>query len=258
MTLRTRTLTSALGATGGVLVLVAALSGCGSTDVDDAPVERKSFALDGKALTIDSENSSVELVPADVRRVEVTRRFDGWVVLGNGPDAVWEMSGGVLRLQVKCEAMISNCEARHQVKVPRGVAVTVQGDNGSVTASGFDTRLDLTSDNGEVVVRDSSGPLTLNSDNGAVTAERVSASSVNARADNGSVRLMFTRVPTLVETVSDNGGITIELPGGDDRYAVSAEADNGEVSVKVPRSDDSAHVVRARSDNGEVTVRSAN
>ncbi|MFC9248051.1 DUF4097 family beta strand repeat-containing protein [Streptomyces sp. NPDC057136] len=258
MTLRTRTLTSALGATGGVLVLVAALSGCGGTDVDDAPAERKSFALGGKALTIDSENSSVELVPADVRRVEVTRRFDGWVVLGNGPEAVWEMNNGVLRLQVKCDAMISNCEAQHRVKVPRGVAVTVNGDNGKVTASGFDTRLDLASDNGEVVVRDSSGPLKLESDNGEVVAERISASSVNAHSDNGSVRLMFTSVPALVETVSDNGGITIELPEGEDTYAVTAEADNGDVSVKVPRRDDSPHVVRARSDNGEVTVRSAN
>lgn len=258
MTLRTRTLTRVLGATGGVLVLVAVLGGCGSTDVDDAQVERKSFALDGKVLTIDSENSGVELVPADVRQVEVTRQFDGWVVLGNGPEAVWEMEDGVLRLQVKCEAMVSDCEARHQVRVPRGVAVTVQGDNGNVTASGFDTRLDLTSDNGEVLVRNSSGPLKLKSDNGAVVAERISASSVSAHSDNGSVRLMFTGVPMLVETVSDNGGITIDLPTGDETYAVTAEADNGDVSVKVPRRDDSTHVVRARSDNGEVTVRSAN
>ncbi|MGP3632026.1 DUF4097 family beta strand repeat-containing protein [Streptomyces sp. 24-1644] len=258
MTLRTRTLTSALGATGGVLVLVAALSGCGSSNVDDAPVERKSFALGGEALTIDSANSTVELVPADVRRVEVTRRFDGWAVLGSGPEAIWEMDNGVLRLQVKCEAMISDCDAHHRVQVPRGVAVTVNGDNGQVTASGFDTRLDLASDNGEVIVRDSSGPLKLESDNGEVVAERISASSVNVRSDNGSVRLVFTSVPKLVETVSDNGGITIELPKGEVAYAVDAEADNGDVSVKVPRHDDSPHVVKARSDNGEVTVRSAN
>ncbi|MGW8888242.1 DUF4097 family beta strand repeat-containing protein [Streptomyces sp. NPDC055749] len=258
MTLRTHTLTGALGATGGVLVLVAALSGCGGTDVDDAPAENKSFALSGKVLSIDAENSGVELVPADVRQVEVTRRFDGWVVLGKGPEAFWEMDGGVLRLGVKCPAMVSDCEAHHQVKVPRGVSVTVEGDNGEVTASGFDTRLDLASDNGRVAVRDSSGALKLRSDNGEVVAEQISAASVDAQADNGSVRLAFSSVPSLVETVSDNGGIVIELPAGEDAYSVSAEADNGDVSVKVPRSDDSPHVVRARSDNGEVTVRSAN
>ncbi|WP_328909975.1 DUF4097 domain-containing protein [Streptomyces sp. NBC_00234] len=258
MTFRTRALTGTLGVTGGVFVLVAALSGCGSTDVDDAPAEHKAFALGGKTLTVDAENSRVELVAADVSQVEVTRRFDGWVVLGNGPEAVWEMKDGVLRLGVECEAMISDCDAHHRVKVPRGVAVTVRGNNGQITASGFDRRLDLTSDNGGVVVRDSSGPLKLVSDNGAVVAERISASSVDAESDNGSVRLTFSSVPTLVETVSDNGEITIELPKGEDSYAVTAEADNGDVSVKVPRRDDSPHVVKARSDNGEVTVRSAN
>jgi hypothetical protein len=255
---RTRTRTSALVASGGTVLLVVALSGCGSTDVEDAPAEHKSFALSGKALTIDAENSTLEIVPADVKQVEVTRRVDGWVVLGNGPDATWKMDGDRLTLKVECEAMISNCASRHQVKVPRGVDLTVQADNGKVTASGFDTRLALASDNGEVVVRDSSGPLKLESDNGSVLAERYAGTSVVARSDNGEIRLGFTEVPDLVDTISDNGGIVIDLPGGKDTYAVTAEADNGDVSVRVPRSDASPHVVKALSDNGEVTVRSAN
>ncbi|CAM5703774.1 hypothetical protein SCALM49S_00744 [Streptomyces californicus] len=60
-----------------------------------------------------------------------------------------------------------------------------------------------------------------------------------------------------MDTVSDNGGITIDLPPGNLTYAVDASADNGDVSVDVPRGD-SARVVKARSDNGHVTVRSAN
>jgi DUF4097 and DUF4098 domain-containing protein YvlB len=107
-------------------------------------------------------------------------------------------------------------------------------------------------------VRDVSGPLELSADNGSVEAERVSGSSVIARADNGAVRIGLTRVPDLVDTVSDNGSVTIDLPAGRSAYAVSAEADNGDVSVKVPRSESSKHVVKARSDNGEVTVRTAN
>lgn len=256
MTMRIRT--SALVAAGGTVLLVAALSGCGTTDVEDAPVEHKSFAYSGKALTIDAENSTVEVVPADVKDVEVTRRVDGWVVLGSGPDPVWKLEGDTLTLRVKCKAMISDCQARHQVKVPRGLALTVDGDNGKVTASGFDTSLKLYSDNGGVVVRDVSGPLELKSDNGSIRAERISGSSVVARSDNGAVSLDFSQVPDLVDTVSDNGRVTIELPAGTSRYAVSASADNGNVSVDVPRSDDSPHTVKARSDNGEVTVRSAN
>ncbi|CAM5343213.1 hypothetical protein SCYAM73S_02553 [Streptomyces cyaneofuscatus] len=71
---------------GGVALLALALSGCGGADVDDAPVERKSFALQGKTLTIDAEDSTVTLVPADVDEVEVERgRSTGGWCWGVGP-----------------------------------------------------------------------------------------------------------------------------------------------------------------------------
>ncbi|SCF66632.1 DUF4097 family beta strand repeat-containing protein [Streptomyces sp. Ncost-T10-10d] len=254
MALRIRTLI----ASGGALLLGLALTGCGSTDPGDAPAEHKSFALSGKTLTIDSGHTSLELVPADVRKVEVTRHVDGWVVLGNGPDPKWKMQDDTLTLQVKCRALISDCASQHQVKVPRGVAVVVKGDNGKIVASGFDTPLTLHADNGMVTVRDSSGPLELGSDNGGILTEGISAKSVSARSDNGRIQLGFDSVPDLVDTESDNGGITIDLPGGSVRYAVDAVAHNGRVSVDAPRSDNSGHVVKARSDNGQVTVRSVN
>ncbi|MGW2176748.1 DUF4097 family beta strand repeat-containing protein [Streptomyces sp. NPDC001732] len=234
-----------------------ALTGCGSTDAGDAPAEHKSFALHGKTLTIRSGHSSLDLVPADVRKVEVTRRVDGWVMLGSGPEPRWEMEDDTLTLGVKCDALISDCASQHEVKVPRGVTVVVEGDDGRITASGFDTPLSLTADNGRVTVKDSSGPLELKSDNGGITAERVSAASVSARSDNGRIRLEFASVPDRVDAVSDNGGITVLLPDGATKYAVDAAADNGRVSVDVPRGD-SRHVVKVRSDNGEVDVRSAN
>ncbi|CAM5703802.1 hypothetical protein SCALM49S_00745 [Streptomyces californicus] len=109
----------ALAVGGGVALLALALTGCGSTDVDEAPVERKSFALEGKTLTVDAENGAVDLVPADVEQVEVERQFDGWVMFGSGPDAVWKMEGDTLTLRVKCEGFVDNCDSRHRVKVPR-------------------------------------------------------------------------------------------------------------------------------------------
>ncbi|WP_457517046.1 DUF4097 family beta strand repeat-containing protein [Streptomyces sp. TE33382] len=243
---------------GGVVLLAAVLSACGGTNLDDAPVERKSFGLTGRTLTIAAENSSVELVPADVRRVEVERQVDGWVMLGSGPDPVWRMKGDTLTLGVTCDAVSSDCVSRHRVKVPRDVTVKVDADNGRVSASGFATPLELFSDNGGVVVRDARGPLKLGSDNGSILAERISATSVITRSDNGSVRLKFSGVPDLVDSVTDNGGVTIDLPAGNPAYAVSATTDNGTVSVDVPRSDTSTHVVKVRTDNGQVTVRSAN
>ncbi|MFF8711131.1 DUF4097 family beta strand repeat-containing protein [Streptomyces sp. NPDC015184] len=254
MAVRTR----ALVASGGAVLMALVLTGCGGADVGDAPAEHKSFALNGKTLTIRAGHSSVELVPADVQKVEVTRRVDGWVMFGSGPEPRWDMEDDTLTLKVKCDALISDCVSEHRVKVPRGVRVVVEGDDGRITASGFDTPLSLTADNGRVTVRDSSGPLELKSDNGRITGERISAPSVSAQSDNGRVQLDFTSVPDRVDTVSDNGGIVVVLPGGGTKYAVDASADNGRVSVDVPRGEGSRHVVRARSGNGEIDVRSAN
>jgi hypothetical protein len=234
------------------------LTGCAGADAGEAPVESRSFPLSGKTLTIDSDNSELKLVPADVKDVRVSRQVDGWVFVGNGPEASWRMKDGRLILRVHCDGVATDCESRHTVKVPRGVAVTVEDDNGSVTATGFDTPLKIRSDNGEVTVRDSSGPLELDSDNGEIVAERVTAKSVTADSENGSVRLGLTAVPDRVESVSDNGEILIELPGAGAPYAVTAKSDNGSVDVRVPTADTSAHVVKARNDNGEVTVRSVN
>lgn len=68
----------------------------------------------------------------------------------------------------------------------------------------------------------------------------------------------LTAVPDLVDAVSDNGRIVIDLPGSEVAYAVRASADNGKAEVDVPTDSRSTHVVKARADNGEVTVRSVN
>ncbi|MFJ8075139.1 DUF4097 family beta strand repeat-containing protein [Streptomyces sp. NPDC096176] len=245
-------------AASGAVLLGFGPAGCGSADASGAPVEEKSFRLSGKTLTIDSDNSDITLVPADVEEVEVTRQVDGWVFLGEGPEAVWKMEGATLTLKVDCDAVAGDCVARHTVKVPRGTAVTVEDDNGKVTASGFDTALKLRSDNGAIEVTDSSGPLRLDSENGSVVAQRVTGKSVVATSDNGSVRLEPAGVPDRVEAVSDNGWIEIALPGAGAPYAVAAESDNGDVDVTVPTDDGSRHIVKARSDNGKIVVCSAN
>ncbi|MFF3684472.1 DUF4097 family beta strand repeat-containing protein [Streptomyces sp. NPDC002187] len=250
--------TRALLAAGILGVVAFGVAGCGRADADDAPVERKSFAFSGETLTVDSDESAITLVPADVKDVQVARQIDGWAVFGGGPEATWKMQDGTLTLRVDCDGISSDCASRHTVKVPRGVAVNVDDDNGSVTASGFDTALKIRSDNGTVRITDSSGPLELDSDNGEVVTEGVTAKRVVATSDNGSVRLGLAAVPDRVESASDNGEVLIELPGAGAPYAVSAKSDNGDIDVDVPTDDSSAHIVTARSDNGKVIVRTTN
>ena len=65
------------------------------------------------------------VTPADVKDVEVARQVNGWVVVRQRAQSELGLKDGTLSLTVKCSGLISNCGARHEVKVPRGVAVTV-------------------------------------------------------------------------------------------------------------------------------------
>ncbi|WP_228977454.1 DUF4097 family beta strand repeat-containing protein [Streptomyces sp. DH12] len=243
---------------GCLVVGGAGVAGCGGVDVAGAPVERKVFPFDGSTLTVDAGDSDVELVPADVADVEVARQVDGWVVAGNGPDASWSLEDGTLTLRVRCEALVENCGARHEVRVPRGVAVTLRGDNGTVTADGFTAALTLRTDNGDLAVRDARGPLDLSSDNGTLRVEGAASKTVTARSENGDVHLALRAAPERVEARSENGGVVVELPAGSGPYAVDAGSGNGDVRADLPRDPASARSVTARSENGDVTVRTAN
>ncbi|MER5768291.1 DUF4097 family beta strand repeat-containing protein [Streptomyces sp. NPDC001985] len=240
-------------------LLAGAVAGCGSADAESAPEERKVFALAGERLTIDSDNAAVEVVAADVEKVEVTRRVDGWVFAGSGPEASWRLTGDRLVLRVKCSGVVTDCQGLHRVTVPREVAVTVIDDNGGVTASGLRTPLRIETDNGDVTVRRTSGALDLVSDNGTITTEGVTAGTVRARSDNGDIRIGLGAgaVPERVEAVSDSGDIRIALPRAGAPYDVGAKSDNGSVDIGVPTDDGSRNAVTATSDNGSVKVRTA-
>ncbi|MFE0423133.1 DUF4097 domain-containing protein [Streptomyces sp. NPDC058953] len=235
---------------------VAGLAGCGSADAGDAEPESRAFALTGKVLTVDVDDSDVTLVPADVTEVKVTRQVDGWELFGDGPSPVWRMESGRLTLRTGCGA-VGNCEARHTVEVPRGIAVTVKSDNGKVTASDFTEKLDLSTDNGDVVVRNTTGELRLASDNGNVRAEGISARKVRAETDNGDLKVRMKKAADQLEASSDNGSVVVELPAGQAPYDVTARSDNGSSKVDVPEDGTSPRVVRAINENGNVTVRIA-
>ncbi|MEE1818291.1 DUF4097 family beta strand repeat-containing protein [Streptomyces sp. SP18ES09] len=238
-------------------VAVFALAGCGTADAEGAPVERKAFAFGGDALVVDSDNSELVITPADIDEVRVERQVDGWVFMGSGPEASWKLVDRRLTLRVECDAVASSCGAVHRIQVPRGVAVSVEDDNGGVTADGFSTPLKVRSDNGDVRVRNASGALDLGSGNGDVDVEdSVTSARLSVRSDNGDVGISLRTVPRKVDVVTDNGDVTVTVPRAE--YAVSGSSDNGDVRLDVPRRDDSEHVVSLRSDNGDLAVRTVN
>ncbi|MEV5983864.1 DUF4097 family beta strand repeat-containing protein [Streptomyces sp. NPDC052051] len=250
----TRRVRRAWGVVGVVGVLVATASACGSADDDKHP-DHRAFALHGRTLTVDSDSSALEIVPAKGDQVKVTRWFHGKALIGKTPRATWAVQGDRLVLRVKCVGLITDCSARHRIEVPRGIGVTVEDHNGAVRARGVNGELSISTSNGSVRVTDSTGPLTLKSHNGSVRATGVGSRRVHAETRNGPIHLELAAAPELVEADSRNGSVSITVPRTG--YRVTTDSHNGSIHVSVPRDAHSPHVVRARTSNGSIDVRTA-
>ncbi|KUM81052.1 DUF4097 family beta strand repeat-containing protein [Streptomyces curacoi] len=255
-----RTVPARAAAVAGVVVaLVAGLAACGASAGEDKDPEHRSFALEGRTLTVDSDDSALEIVAADAHKAgtaEVTRWFQGSVAIGSDPKVTWSFQDDRLVLRQKCSGVIVDCSAKHRIEVPRGITVKVEDGDGSVRARGFRDALSVRTRDGSVQVTDSSGPLELKTGDGSVRVSDVSSRRVKAQSGDGSVRLELGTVPDLVETRSGDGSVTIELPRA--TYRVTTETGDGSVDVSVPRDDTSSHVVSAHTGDGKVTVRTAN
>jgi hypothetical protein len=250
--------TRALTLTGATVVIVAGVSACGASATDDDEPDRRSFDLPGKTLTIDSDESALEIVASDENapgKVEVTRWFQGTVAIGSDPKVTWSMDGDRLVLREKCSGIVADCSTKHRIEVPRGVSVKVEEKDGSVRARGFRDALSIRTTDGSVHVTDSTGPLELRTGDGSVRAE-VSSRTVRTHSGDGSVRLELAAVPDLVDSRSGDGSLTIDLPRAS--YRVDTETGDGAEDVSVPRDDSSSHVVTARTGDGKLTVRTAN
>jgi len=245
-------------AAGVVVVLVGGVAACGASAGDDKDPDHRSFALTGHTLTVDSDDSALEIVAADgnpAGKVEVTRWFQGTVAIGKDPKVSWKMEDDRLTLRMKCSGVVADCSARHRIEVPRGVTVKVEDGDGSVRARGFQDALSIRTGDGSVHVTDSTGPLEVHTGDGSVHAA-VSSRRVRAETGDGSVDLELGAVPDLVDSRSHDGSVTVALPKA--TYRVTTETGDGSVDVSVPRSDSSSHVVSARTGDGKVTLRTAN
>ncbi|MET9681000.1 DUF4097 family beta strand repeat-containing protein [Streptomyces coeruleorubidus] len=261
---------------GAVVVLVAGLSACGASAGDDKEPDRRSFDLPSRTLTVDSDDSALEIVAADENpagRIEVTRWFKGSVAIGKEPKATWSMRDDRLVLRLKCSGIVVDCSAKHRIEVPRGVTVKVQDDDGSVRARGFRDPLNIRTGDGSVRVTDTTGPLNIRTGDGSVRVTdttgplqmrtgdgsiraNVSSRDVRTHTGDGSVRLELASVPDRVESRSGDGSVTIAVPKA--AYRVTTETGDGGVDVSVPRDESSSHVVSAHTGDGKVTVRTAN
>lgn len=216
----------------------------------------RQFDLPGNTLWITSDGGSVRLVRGEETGTTSVDRTTTESI--NGSDPEWEMTDGRLRLDTNCpDFMNVMCDGSYTVTVPRNVtAVTVRNNNGSVRAEGLTAdRFDLRSDNGSINVRDSVGELKLESDNGSISVNTSWANTVEAKSDNGSVKLALQNEPQSVRAESDNGSVRVTVPESGTKYNVDAKTDNGSTTVADGLDDpNSLRTLTLLSDNGSVKV----
>ncbi|GAA2442733.1 DUF4097 family beta strand repeat-containing protein [Actinomadura vinacea] len=237
--------------TAGALLALASLTACGAS-ADDAAPEQRDFGPVGDRLTIVMDNGDLDVRPADVDRVRVTRRFTRWSVVGTKPAAKWTINGDRLTLATDCGGLIGGCEVRYRVLVPRKAALSIEGENGKISATGFGTALRIRGDNGAITVNGSTGPLDLGSENGELRATATRSARVSATSQSGKVTLSFDAVPQQVLTTTENGEVTVEVPRA--TYKVTTTTDSGEVRAGVPADPASPRTITARTENGSITL----
>ncbi|TDD20721.1 hypothetical protein [Nonomuraea diastatica] len=224
-----------------------AVTGCG-VELDAAEAHSaESFAFTGAELRIRSSLGGVRVLQGAGGRVEVER----WV-RGKAADegnATWSLRDGTLRLSADCTMIMGDCGARHHVRVPPGVKLSVEAADG-VILQGLTQDVDVVSrDN--IQVTGASGRLRLRSE-GPITAEGLTSDAVRCRTRDGQIDVAFDRPPTDLDLLSHEGRVTAKVPHGS--YAVTAASKEGRERTTVKRAAGSPRTIVARSGSGDVRV----
>ncbi|WP_165978504.1 DUF4097 family beta strand repeat-containing protein [Actinomadura darangshiensis] len=238
----------------GSLLLLASLTGCGASAADATP-ERRDFGPAGSRLTIAKDQGDLEIRPADVKNVQVTRRFDRWALIGGKPSATWELAGDRLTLSTDCGALIGGCAVRYQVLVPRSLTVGIEGQNGTISATGFGTALRIRSTNGAIKVNGATGPLDLRSENGELRSTATRSPQLSATSQSGKVDLSFAAAPRQATVTTENGEVKVTVPRA--TYKISTTTDSGDVHADVPKDASAPRSITVRTDSGAITLNTA-
>jgi DUF4097 and DUF4098 domain-containing protein YvlB len=165
-----------------------------------------------------------------------------------------EVVDGMLTASADCPILVGRCWVDYRIEVPSDLRVIIDAGNGSIAARSLGGPTTLRSDNGDVDAVGLRGPARLESDNGHVRAEALEATEIDARSSNGDVLVDFQVVPTRAVAQSDNGDVDLRVPRSQDAYDLDLGTDNGTESGQLRTDPDSERSLVVRSRNGDVTV----
>lgn len=172
-----------------------------------------------------------------------------------------------------CRFPTGTCGFDYQVAVPPSVHAVLTNGSGDETVRGLSGPVNVSTDSGDIHAQTLSGPLTMTdhsgdvsgsalsgpqvvikNDSGDIIVSGLSSRDVSASDSSGNITLTFTAVPNSVRVLNDSGDVTIVLPRGTTTYNVSATADSGSRTVRVPTSSLSPHVITVTAHSGDISI----
>ncbi|MFG6192938.1 hypothetical protein [Nonomuraea sp. JJY05] len=234
-------------ATGATLAAALALTGC-KVDLDAKEVRTaQAFPFTGTTLKIRASLGGVRVLPGTGGRVEVERWARGKAA--DDGNATWSLREGTLRLSADCSVVFGDCGARYHVKVPPGVPLSIEADDG-VILNGLTQDVDVVSRD-RIQVSGAAGKLRLRSE-GPITGEGLKSPSVRCRTSDGAIDVSFASPPSALDLSSSDGRVTATVPRA--AYAITARSTDGTERSELKHDAKSPNTIKALSGTGDVRI----
>jgi hypothetical protein len=228
------------------VVLAAVFLRAGSVEIsDDAPA--------GTRVSVEVPSAAFTFRPSTDGLVHIAAHG---TYLGKKPTLTADTTGGVTTIKGGCaDQWFGLCSLDVTVTLPAALELTVDGTNGSISASGLTGALSLETTNGAIETTGSEGQIDLRTTNGAIRVQDARSGQVTATTTNGSVDLSFLAAPATVVATSTNGSVTLRVPVDGVSYFVRARTTNGNTdTAAVPSDRTSTRTITAETTNGNVRV----
>ncbi|MFQ5948132.1 MAG: DUF4097 domain-containing protein [Acidimicrobiia bacterium] len=259
-----------LAAVMATAAMITACSGGDESTDDRVETDQMTFEVTEPVTSLEIEASAgnVDIVATDdgALRVDLELRFTG-----STPEVERTIDEGRLVIRHGCRGLQAVCAVDYHVRLPAGVAVTLDSGSGDVAIDGLTadvivqvgsgdlTLTDLTGDvtvhsgSGNITVTEASSALNLQTSSGNITGLRLTSLEVDLATSSGHIEVSFEAAPSGFDARTRSGHITVKVPKGVP-YRISATALSGTVHVEVPTDSNAPRSMVITTSSGNVEI----
>ena len=235
----------------------AGLAGCyvsASVGVATLQHSTRSYRLSSpvRALVVHGQVGRIDVTGGGPGTVSVTEQL---TFRHTAPVTTHRVTAGILSLTSSCPA-VESCSVGYHITVPRGLAVQVADNVGTVRLHRLTGQVTVRTGTGIIELASVSGPVQVSIHAGEILGQDVSSAQATLRLSTGRIEMTFSAAPAALSATAAVGSVTLRVPGGV-LYAVHTSVAVGSTLVSVTRSAGSPHVITAGTTTGSIIIEPA-